>query len=161
MAKLQAGDALDLVALSKTSSPIGDVKQSMLTLAQFQAENLGTWMLMDGASCVGTLYATITGKAVVPNMATDGRFLRQAKTGVALGTVEEDDFKSHTHIQNSHTHNGSVNNAGSGVLNGGGSGRGSDASVPLSSTTAINQNTGGTETRPKNVAVNFMIKVGY
>lgn len=70
-----------------------------------------------------------------------------------VGSKQAEDFKSHTHIQNAHTH----------TIPKGYDGGGSDGTVASanynqvgtissSSVTATNQNTGGTETRPVNVA---------
>jgi hypothetical protein len=158
MAKLQAGDTLDLVALSKTSSPIGDVKQSMLTLAQFQAENLGTWMLMDGASCVGTLYATITGKAVVPDMVTSATFVRQAAGARVIGSYEADAFQGHFH-----QHSTGNNTVAGGNYTVGTNAYGSSGNMvkqPIADGANGTPRTAN-ETRPKNIALNFFIKVGY
>lgn len=179
MAKITSSDALDLIVLSKASAPIGAVIHSTLSEVQFAAENLGTWALMDGRSCAGSAYATLTGSSTVPDATTGGTFLRQAKSGRAIGSFEDEDFKSHTHVQNAHTH---IQDAHSHVTPRGwetNSG-GTSASYTSSSSTAnawsnstntavatnqnataTNQNTGGTETRPKNLAVNMFIKIGY
>ena len=165
MAKIQVGEIVDLVAFSKASAPIGAVQHSMLTLVQYQAENLGTWMLMDGASCAGTAYHTLTGNATVPDATTSGTFLRQASVGRSLGSFEADGNKAHSHTQNATAYN--VNAAIGGIYfrntNRVSAGMdtitGSIANYTVN-TNAMNQD-GGTETKPKNVAVNFFIKVGY
>lgn len=152
MAKIQAGQPVDLIVLSKASAPIGAVESSLLTLAQFQDENLGTWMEAKGDSCAGTYYATVTGKLTVPNAYTDGLFFRQAKAGRTIGSLENDAFQDHTHGVN-------MNNADSGT----GDNANRDATVnnyQLSTTGAITGRVAD-ETRPKNFAGNFFIKVGY
>lgn len=66
-----------------------------------------------------------------------------------VGAKQLDEFKSHTHIQDPHTHSsGFVAQAGTTIPDSGGNYyRGTTGS-----TTATNQNTGGVETRPVNVA---------
>jgi hypothetical protein len=154
MAKIQAGAILDLVTFSRAENKLGDVKSSMLTLAEFQAEHLGEWRLMDGASCVGTAYATLKGVTTVPNATTDGTFLRQAKAGRALGSFEADENKAHGHTIFGYTRNGAIGGA---VIvegyNGGVAAKTADFGYA--------NNSGGLESRPKNVAVNFFIKVNY
>jgi microcystin-dependent protein len=79
-------------------------------------------------------------------------------TGDSVGSLQTDSFRSHTHIQDAHNHNiADAPLAGTG----GGSGMryGVSNSLPTTSTTATNQNTGGSETRPLNINVNFLIKV--
>lgn len=165
MAKIQVGEVMDLVAFSKASAPIGDIKKSMLTLAQFQDENLGQWLLVNGQSCAGTTYHSITGNATVPNAVTDGTFFRQAKAGRSLGSFETDENKAHSHTQNATAYN--VNAAIGGIYfrntskvsAGMDTITGSIANYTVGSA-AMNAD-GGTETKPKNIAVNFFIKVGY
>jgi len=56
--------------------PVGSIIQSILTLAQFQAQAGTNWVLMNGASIVGSRLATITGWTNLPD--ATGRFLRTA-----------------------------------------------------------------------------------
>ena len=81
-----------------------------------------------------------------------------AVAGNVVGSVQGDNYGSHTHIQNPHTHfvafvatstSGGVSLPGSG----------NQGTVNTGSTTATNQNSGGNETRPKNVNVNYIVKV--
>lgn len=58
---------------------IGDVKQSFLTEAEFQAEHDSTWVLCDGRDVTGSDYAILkTGDAITPHNIPDarGQFLR-------------------------------------------------------------------------------------
>lgn len=93
--------------------PVGTVRSSMLSLAQFQAEVDGIWMLANGGSCIGTNYATVTGNTTVPDMRgmvprgknngrADGK--QNPDGDLSLGTQQDDEHKSHTHTQNAHTH---------------------------------------------------------
>ena len=133
---------------------VGDVEQSMLTLAQFQAIKGTGWVLADGSSCVGTTYATITGASTVPDLR--GLVLRGKNNGrvdgnqnpdgeVALGTYQADDFKSHAHSILRSSVLGQVANT---VMGGGGNDYGTAAPT-----------TGGNESRMKNATVNHFIKV--
>lgn len=184
MAKIQSGQPLDLFLASQMEAKIGQVVESLLDYESFQNEHLGTWYPLDGRSCIGTVFASATGMTTVPNALADGSFLRQAKLGRSLGSNQAEDFKSHTHIQNAHNHTQNAHNHNLLMAGGGSSGNagtyfGSDSrwsagsgsytsgshvqsSTPTNiASTAINQNTGGEETRPANIAVNFYIKVGY
>ena len=156
MAKLTAGGVLDLISLSQAENKIGDIKQSLLSAVEFSSEHLGTWMLMNGQSCVGTAYGTLKGVTVVPDMTTEGTFLRQAKSGRAVGSYESDDNKSHNHIDgfagvNTNASYG-VTSAPAGNIN--------SQSGTSGNNHAITSST-GSEARPKNIAANFFVKVGY
>ena len=66
--------------------PVGSIVQSILTLAQFQAQAGTNWVLMDGASIVGSRLATITGWTNLPD--ASGKFLRTAgSAGAGLVAV--------------------------------------------------------------------------
>ena len=146
------GLAVDNRTLSEMNAEIGSIRTTMKDPALFSNETLGTWYLMDGRSCAGTQYETDFGASNVPDMYTEGTFLRQAKPGRTVGTYESDELKSHEHTigvtgadDNNHSGNGDY------VAD-------SDASYKGTRTT---NHTGGSETRPKNIAVNYMIKVDH
>lgn len=118
------------------------------------------WLACDGAAVSRTTYATLftaistvygTGDGITTFNLPDlrGYFVRGAGTngdGTASGTFgakQADDFESHTHSQ--YTNSG----AGSGPIVGGG------AFGALNATTGA---TGGTETRPANIAMLYCIK---
>jgi hypothetical protein len=152
---LQNGFVLDLIALSEAAASVGDVKHSLLTEAQFGARNLGTWVLMDGRSCIGTQYATLTGNANVPDTTTEGTFLRQAKAGRGLGTFEADDNKAHRHGLKQE-----YGVPGNASYPPGGNYSQLTSRPEYGYTNNITVETvGGAEARPKNIAVNFFIKV--
>ena len=82
-------------------------------------------------------------------------------SGNNVGTYESDQFASHTHTQNPHAHNIAIAINIGGTINevtGGSGGVLAYSTSVCTSTTATNQNTGGSETRPKNAAVNYIIK---
>jgi microcystin-dependent protein len=155
--------------------PIGSVQPFMGTTIP------DGWMLCDGSTFSGTTYPelqAVLGSTTLPDLR--GVFLRGLDngrgldTGRAIRTYQADDLKAHNHTgttstNGSHTHTQYRSDGG----NGGGAlhGYGGDniGRITISSnamaaagnhnhTLNIN-NTGGTETRPKNVAVNYIIRV--
>ena len=138
---------------------IGDVKQSFLTEAEFQAAHDDKWGLCDGQDVTGSDYETITGNSTVPDVR--GQFLRGKNNGRSDGNENPDgelnpgdwqneDFKDHNHQQRGNTASG-----------GGLVGFSLNFNVTSATTgTSVNtSNSGGGETRPKNVTVNMFIKI--
>jgi hypothetical protein len=88
-----------------------------------------------------------------------------ANTGNTVGSVQADANASHTHIQNSHDHN--TFSDGNFWKNDGAAGGGVNAwtdqpsggGTRTGAATATNQNSGGNESRPKNLNVNYIVKV--
>lgn len=91
-------------------------------------------------------------------------------SGRAIGTLQQDDFESHTHVfvgnaLGTHAHTlpvyatqfDSANTAKAGSGNQGGTA--TTSSVSAGTPTGTNQNTGGTETRPINLSMLYAIKV--
>lgn len=79
-------------------------------------------------------------------------------TGRAIGTLQADAFAAHNHTitDPGHNHSADVFGSGGNVYTGGSGGA---SGVTGTSTTGITiNNTGGTETRPKNVAMMYCIK---
>lgn len=152
MTKIKAGDPMDLITMSKASAPIGEIKQSLLGELEFNEENLGIWYPLDGRSCVGTSYQTVSGNSNVPDAVTQGTFLRQAKAGRQLGSYEADNNKAHSHGTGKIGWGAGPYDAGSGRT---------DANSPANSWIHNTDSSGGAEARPKNLAVNFYIKVEY
>jgi len=163
---------------------IGDIKHSTLTPAQMLATNGTDWVLADGGSVVGSLYETITGETVVPDLR--GVFLRGKNNGRSdgnenpageqdIGEFENDTtrtprntaFTTGSGGAHSHTNNRISDNAGGSVgiaANGGGSGRsGAGQAYTIVSTSSSHSHsiTGGgdDETRVRNVTVNIYIKI--
>lgn len=138
------------------------------------------WLPCDGSAvsrttyarlfaAIGTTWGSGDGSATfnVPDLR--GYFLRGSGTngdgssGPSLGVKQSDDFKSHTHTatQASHTHTVSSATSTGGTDLQGGTGYNRNVSATTSSAQpAITVDaTGGTETRPKNIGVNYIIKV--
>jgi hypothetical protein len=148
----------------------------MLTEAQFQAQNGTGWVLMDGRNVSGSAYATITGSTTVPD--ARGMILRGKNNGrsdgsqnpdgdSSLGAYQGDNFGSHRHNYGPDggtdgTHNRQV------VFNS--SPTGGSGSSPIGFGQAFNggggsghwmgiYNSGGNETRMRNITVNHFIKI--
>lgn len=135
------------------------------------------WLLCNGAAISRTTYARLfaavgttwgTGDGSTTFNLPDGRddFLRGASATNVLGTRQTDAIKSHTHTgttssNGAHTHsvNISTDNGSSRALGGGGSGGNFATSSSGAHThTFTTDATGDTETRPRNIAVNWIIK---
>jgi hypothetical protein len=125
---------------------IGVIQQALLTESQFQSLNGSCWVAMSGQSIAGSDYAILTGLTTLPN--AQGRFLRNSGGDAApLATLQDDELKSHTHVA------GAVYNTHSGAGVRIGTAQGTNLG---NLTTGA---TGGAETRPKNLTVNYFIKI--
>jgi hypothetical protein len=147
---------------------VGDIKQSMLTEAQFTAIHGDTWVLMDGRSVSGSRYASITGNSTVPD--ARGRHLRSKSFGAnsvtdwALGNVQADAVGGHTHpFSADSTLSGGAVSSGNGTImasNGAGLTRRSGGGAPLFTTNdSVLTNNSTNENRVKQVTVNTFIKI--
>lgn len=142
---------------------VGDVVASMLTVEQFQALRGTGWVLADGGSYAGSRYAEITGRSSVPDLR--GVFLRGKDHGrnaedgrgnpggdFALGDYQPDEVGSHGH---------EVEIADSTDIG--------EQEVPVISEGTTSEEAdphnlrttedGGSETRPRNVTVNYFIRI--
>ena len=146
------GQVMDNIILSKIDAPLGTYRQSDLTLAQFQANAIGVWVLANGGSCSGSAYEALTGKSNVPDMrATVPRMKDNARGlnpdgDLTLGAYQADNFGSHTHVQNAHTHvqnshNHTQNAHGHDIL---GAGGGIESLTSSATRGVMGANTGGT-----------------
>jgi hypothetical protein len=151
------GQAVDSSLLSKVDAPLGTYRDSNLTVAQFNSETLGTWMLCDGQDCSSTEYFTLTGELNVPDLITNGSFRRQAKSGRAIGSTEAQDFKSFTADSN---HGGAGYSHVVTVPKSGTSGR-VYAGASSGTRYPMNFRWDSSEVRPVNHACNVFIKVGH
>lgn len=172
MAKIQSGEVLDIITLSKLDAEIGDYQWSHLTEIQFNDEKLGTWFLCDGRSAEGTAFEEKTGADKVPDMKTNGAFLRQASGTRVMGTYEADQMQGHWHSDAGHAHSATAsenNGLTPSQTIRGGNGKTFGWSVGSSGANIRSPSTDGTngtprtgnETRPKNVALNLFVKVNY
>lgn len=140
---------------------IGDIKASMLTQAQFDQVHGSGWRMADGTTAVGTAYGALTGATTLPDLR--GIFLRGKDNGrlaengngnpdgeVPLGTFLQDSFKAHEHSV--------LRTAGDEQLLGGIQGALAGGSTDVNPN-GLTSTEGGVETRPRNVTVNYYIRV--
>ncbi len=181
--KMAIGVVLVLpVSVSATDIfPIGTVMPAIIEESFFQTQMGTEWVLMDGR-CINktnNLIPHLDGAKCSDNQNqvqlpdARGKFLRMADTDSGndpdapriLGSYQGDGFKSHNHGGGEHKHyfrtssgyNGA--NPASDVSPGG---TGYKDSSPVNYTSGsgnIIDNNGGEETRPKNIAVNYFIKI--
>ena len=145
------------------------------------------WLVCDGTAVSRVTYASLyaavgttwgPGDGVTTFNLPDfrGRFRRTWDNGAGndpartFASVQADGFASHTHIQNAHNHidsghthiisgiNGAVSAAGGAVNAGIAASTTGNGVANIQNTTAVNQTTGGAETRPKNYAVQTCIR---
>lgn len=194
-------DGSQWLRLSTSSEPVG----SIVAFAGDTSNIPDGWLLCDGSSISQSSYPELFGAIgmVWGGSGTDfnlpdlrGRFLRGTdlgagndadassrtpsnsggNTGDAVGTVQDENFKSHSHAINDPGHDHDYNNSGTfnRLLRYSGANTSDDedlsANEPdvtsigspldiLNSATGISiLNSGGSETRPVNAAVNFIIK---
>lgn len=152
--------------------PVGAVIQSVMNEDDFQAQMGAEWVLMDGRPVSksdeispyldGTTDAS--GNILLPN--AQGKFLRMmdyrdaAQRAVngdpednrILGGYQRDTFKEHTHLQR-------TNRLASANAQGAFAYAGAPGKNAFENVSNMLQNTGDLETRPKNIAMNFFIKI--
>jgi microcystin-dependent protein len=132
-------------------------------------------------AAIGTLYGVGDGSTTFNVPDARGRFARVWDNGAGLdparvfGSVQADMFAAHTHLQNAHTHltteSPHVHSVGpsgvtlnvsaggvAGTQPGGGVTGGAVTGLTINSATAVNQNAGGAETAPKNIAFQLCIR---
>ena len=142
---------------------VGDIVASMLTPGEFTAIRGPDWVLADGSSYSSSRYAQITGNPSVPDLR--GVFLRGENYDRPVdkgnpdgdkptGTYQADMLKQHHHL----VAHGAATVAPPGTIQQvfasppGTSG-------PLVDPGGVTSDFGGAETRPRNVTVNYFIKI--
>lgn len=149
--------AQDAAAATATNPPIGTVIPSLLSEVHLEQLAGGRWVLADGRDVSGTAYEALTGVSFVPDLR--GVFLRGAngdrmdglgnpEGDLGLGDYQADELLSHRHF------GPGVSAIANGPVHGG-------HGVPSNENNASYWGgyTGGTETRPRNVTVNFYVRV--
>lgn len=141
---------------------VGEVKISLLDVDEFRDKYGDVWVLMDGRDVSGTEFMMLTSMSNLPD--ARGKFLRMANNGALcrqgenncqfdpenspLGSYQKDELRSHKHSLAPYFSKGTV--AYSGNI------------TPMTNypgTVEETNNTGGAETRPKNITVNYFIKI--
>ena len=149
--------------------PVGSIIPSSLNPVEFAREagdpstfdlNKSKWTLADGKSVSGTHYAELSGNAPVPDLR--GVFLRGKNNGRAdghgnpqelnLGDFQDDQFQDHVHEINrgGNTANGTEVYAFPANTNSG---------IAREPTNYITQGKHGDETRPRNITVNYYVRI--
>lgn len=158
----------------RCSGAVGDVKYSVLNPAEFVAENGDCWVPMDGRELAPTDKLRIaSGMTFVPN--AGGLFIRSQDfpnsdndpdrdSNSPVATIQGDDFKSHNHniSDPGHSHTGGAFWPGNGPeqnQDGGVEDRTTFTNTGSSTTGITINNTGGTETRPKNINLWTYIRI--
>lgn len=165
------------------SGAVGDVKYSILTPAQFTAENGACWVPMDGRNIFGKKLATIMNWTNIPNASgmffraheyTDGQDPDRTPSS-PIATVQGQQFSSHNHTGQTNSGGDHSHTVGNLVLFGTPTPTGLDPTAGEvnmtqvgSSSTSTNgahihsitiANNSGTETRPKNLNLYAYIRV--
>ena len=127
---------------------IGDCKISILGDAAFNQLHTGSWAKMSGQSIAGTELESIGGFSTMPDATTNGAFLRQVGgNSGALRAFQADQLASHRHTV------GGADHTSSGT-------QGFDRPNNVSPVRYVNTSyTGGNETRPDNISVNFYCRI--
>jgi len=161
--------------LQQITPPVGSIVPSMLNENQFKAQvgdpstfssSSSKWTLADGRAIPGSAYSTVTSQPNAPDLR--GMFLRGLNVGRSDGKQDpEGGSRSIGHYQAdmviTHNHkNGSYDRLmkadGYSTMGGGVDNTFNGLEVNLYNS-AIIQPYGGTETRPKNIAVNYYIRI--
>lgn len=166
------GQTINYVLDQTDFQAVGSIDPSDLTEAQYQGQRGTGWILSDGRNIAGSRYGVLTGNITVPDMR--GMFIRMKDfslavspniTGrnpdgnLAIGSYQGDQYNSHNHTQTGGTpFNDLMFVSGTGPgLNSGGSPIGL---FPRTSTFTLNNSTGGTsDSRPRNRAMNWFIRI--
>jgi hypothetical protein len=136
---------------------VGEIKTSLLGPSEFTDRYGRAWVLMDGRSIVGSDYSALTGATQLPD--ARGKFLRMLNAGAIgdqfdpeanrhAGSYQTDELKAHKHSYTDRW--GAENGHGQRIHLG---------TSTYKTTNFSTNNTGGAETRPKNIAVYFYVKV--
>ncbi|MBB4215570.1 hypothetical protein FHT79_002739 [Rhizobium sp. BK212] len=166
--------------IQRDFAPVGTVVSSVLPPPDFAkatgeqegaALTVRKWILADGRSVNGTAFAILTNDKPVPNL--KGMFLRgiNPDTGRVPGSVEEyatalpmrSKFTGETNVVADHKHSGGVSFGGDQYEAGGNDYRAvgtTETGFAGAHQHTVEINGGGdAETRPKNVAVYFYVKI--
>lgn len=163
--KLEALNA-KATSLEKPGLPVGTVIASLLTPAEF-ANAVGDpdtfdlsrskWTLADGKTASGTAWAKLRGDEPVPNLC--GVFLRGKNNGKRENVREMDLGKYDPDIVGPHQHTIMVNNDTANAVRDQGPGIVYQTGHHTDGPDRLVAAWSGAETQPKNVTVNFYIKI--
>jgi hypothetical protein len=164
------------------SGATGDIKYSVLNPTQFALENGDCWVPMNGGSVSGTELGNTIGIASLPN--PSGMFFRAQEytngndpdrlPSTPIATVQTHTYKAHNHTGTAdpaggHSHTLSPTHSSSQGTKGNGDSTGTELKQDGTTSTTVSggphthsltiNNTGGGETRPKNMNLYVYIRV--
>lgn len=149
--------------------PVGTILASILPVKVFEKTVSGKWILADGADIADTKSDLVqyTKSLKVPDLR--GMFLRGAGSGRQVGSFEGDatklpntPFSGVTTSGGEHTHPKGANHSSDKIKAGPYANMSTATNIPRSgahSHSLVINKGGDQETRPKNIAVNFYIKI--
>lgn len=73
--------------LSPEDLGIGEIKQAVMSLTEWQDLHGTGWVLCDGTTYTNSVYHRVTGSAIIPDFMTSGKFMRSALTDVVGGSA--------------------------------------------------------------------------
>lgn len=172
---VKSQDPIKASVINSSTLGVGSVQQSVLDNTTFQRLHGNCWRLMDGSSISGTELATLTGWSVLPNLVTQGHFVRQATATNPVGSLQGDAIRNivgdaHAVANGGHS-SGIVFSYKSGAFKGttsapftrdgftGGYNAGYSASSGLRFDASASGVPTADENRPKNFALNMFVKV--
>lgn len=154
-----------------SSAAVGSIQASLLTEAEFQSIFGTGWVLARGQSVSGSKYTSLTGVSSVPDLR--GQFLRGKNNGrsdgnqdpggernLRDGVIQQDQYQGHTHSTGS-----TISGAGGGLvyLQPPGLSNNQVSGYVTKGNFADEVGNGtprtGNETRPRNVTVNYFIRI--
>lgn len=171
-AQVSTGDKIKANDFNNSTFQIGDIKHSILTESKFQGLHGDCWVLMSGQDISSTDLGAYAEISNLPNITSNGEFLRQATSSVSVGTIQLDAIRN---IKGKFGAEGFSRDTGDTSSSGalyqesrkhrayGGAGYsgsvqiGLDASRGLPEGTTTDPITG--ENRPKNLSVNMFVKI--
>lgn len=165
------GQVIQATNYNSSTSQIGEIKQSILEVSEFQSLNGDCWVRMENQSIAGSDLALFKPSlTTLPDTVSKETFLRQKGSARALGSFQDSGSPNITgawSVSDETFSNSSATGAVSVVETSANSGqpgttarnwKSSVYSINAASSSSVYQN-GLTETRPKNIAVNFFIKI--
>ena len=171
---LKSGDVITANRLNNQMFSIGDIKQSLLTVIEFETDHGDCWVPSDGRDVTGSDYTQKTGKSILPDFR--GKFIRTVGgNSLGLGETQTDAIQTHKHkTASTYSNTGLAPYGRSNINNGSTFGHGDGAgawgshltSEPYNDLTGSHMPVGGPartaiETRPVNISVNTFIKINY
>lgn len=164
--QVSSGQVIKASDFNSSTSHIGEIKSSLLEESEFQSLYGTCWVKMRGQSITNSDLANLTNNRLSTLPDSAGRFLRDiGGNASALGSTQEDENKEHWHYLLTNEETSGFNLSTDGHLRRARTTDG-DNSYALTTDTGSSVpskvrsgNSGGIETRPSNLSVNYFIKI--